>query len=551
MIKLHPYQEQLKQDIYDAWQRYRSVLAVLATGGGKTFTFSSIIHDHQGASSVMVHRKEIVAQISLSLAKLGVKHRIVAPPDVITRIRRRHLKVLKKSFVDQQAQCGVVSVQTLISGKSKRDMALQRWINQVTLSVFDEGHHYVKGGEWSEAVEMMVNAKLLFVTATPERADGKGLGSHEGGSGYCDVMVEGPQTKWLIENGFLSKFKYFCPPGDLDIEGLSRGKNGDLNSKALRARVVESHLVGDVVQHYKKFCPGERAIGFATDVESAAEMANAFEAAGFRSEYLHGGTDPRERDRVLQAFEEGAVDVLWNVDLFDEGFDVPAASCAILARPTWSLAKFLQMCGRVLRTAKGKEFAYIIDAVRNQERHLTPNVPRVWSLDDRDKRSTSASDLMPQKSCKECTQPYEAFHKCCPYCGYVPIPPERKEPEQVDGDLFELDTDALAAMFDRQAEADKPVEEYAADLIARRVPAIGRPRMVKKHARNIYRRQVLRELVGWWVGLQPDGRDMGEIHRRFNYRFGIDIGTAFTLEADDTDELIEKIAKRFDKDLAA
>lgn len=551
MIKLHPYQQDLEDAIYEAWCRYRSVLAVLATGGGKTYTFCSIISKHKGASAIQVHRKEIVSQISLSLAKLGVKHRIVAPPDVVTRIRRKHLKVLKKSYVDQQSQCGVVSVQTLISPRSKRDMALTRWVKQVTLCVFDEGHHYVKDGSWSAAVEMMSNAKLLFVTATPERADGKGLASHENGSGYCDVMVEGPQTQWLIENGFLCKFRYFHPPSDLKIDGLKCGVNGDLNSKALRARVVESDLVGDVVQHYKRFCPGARTIGFATDVESAKEFAEAFEGAGYRSAYLHGGSDPGERDRVLTDFEEGRLDVLWNVDLFDEGFDVPAAVCAILARPTWSLGKFLQMCGRVLRTADGKEFAYIIDAVRNQERHLTPNVPRVWSLDDRDKRSSGASDLMPQKTCAECTQPYEAFHKCCPYCGHVPIPLERSLPEQVDGDLLELDVNALAALFKQIDQADEPVEEYAARLIARNVPPIGRPPLVKKHARSIYRRRVLKELVGWWVGMQPVGRQMDEIHRRFYLRFDIDIGTAFTLEADDTDELIEKIAQRFDKDLAA
>jgi superfamily II DNA or RNA helicase len=550
LIALRDYQQKLIDDIYEAWGRYRSVLAVLSTGGGKTVIFSSITHGHAGASCITVHRKEIVAQISLSLAKMGVKHRIIAPSDVVARIRRRHLKVLKKSFVDQQAQCGVASVQTLISNSSKRNMELQRWLKQVTLSVYDEGHHYVRQGIWAQAVELFPGAKLLFVTATPERADGKGLGSHETGSGFCEIMVEGPQTEWLIANGFLCKFKYFCPDSDLDLEGLAIGKNGDINSKALRARVVDSSLVGDCVAHYQRFAPGERAIGFATDVASAEDMAAAFRAAGYRSKSLHGGTDPGERDAVLQEFEGGELDVLWNVDLFDEGFDVPMASCAILGRPTMSLAKFLQMCGRVLRTAEGKEWAYIIDPVRNQERHLTPNVPRVWTLDDREKRGGAAADTGAQKICNFCTQPFEAYHRECPYCGCTPEITERDAPEKVDGDLFELDVNAMAALFKRQAEADCSDMDFERNLISKNVPGIGHARLVKRHQRDVYRRQVLREFVGWWVGMQPKDRDLSEVHRRFYHRFGVDIGNAFTLPATETDSLIEKISERFTSDIA-
>ena len=107
-FKLRDYQLSLTDKIYGAWERVRVVLAVLATGGGKTAIFSWIILQHNGASAAVVHRKEIVSQISISLAKLGVKHRIVAPQPVVRRIRRRHLKLLGESFVDQHALCGVV-----------------------------------------------------------------------------------------------------------------------------------------------------------------------------------------------------------------------------------------------------------------------------------------------------------------------------------------------------------------------------------------------------------------------------------------------------------
>lgn len=549
MIKLRPYQQDAVDRIAESWGRVRSVLAVLPTGGGKTVIFSSIIHGHKGASCAVVHRKEIVSQIAMSLARLGVRHRVIAPPKTVQIIRRKQLAELGKSFVDPDALCGVISVQTLTSKASSNNALLQAWINQITLAVFDEGHHYVQTGLWAKAVEMMKRAKLLFVSATPERADGLGLGIHA--DGFAEEMIEGPTPKWLIDEGFLSRFRYVAPDTDLDVRELAVGKNGDFNATALRARVVESHLVGDVVSHYGRFASGKRAIVFATDVKTAEEMAETFKGAGYSSHALSGATDQVERDRTLQAFERGEIQVLVNVDLFDEGFDVPAVECVILARPTQSLAKFLQMCGRGLRIMKGKTEAIIIDPVRNWERHGMPNWPRIWSLNGKEKRGAGAtSDTVPQRVCLVCTQPYEAFHKACPYCGAVHTPAGRSLPEQVDGDLMELDVEAMEALFKKMQAADMPDDEYVLEQFSRSVPPLARSRDLKAHKRNKYRREVLRNLVGWWIGMQPEDRDLSEKHRRFYIRFGIDIGTAFTLKAAETDKLITQIQGNFNKDLA-
>jgi hypothetical protein len=157
---------------------------------------------------------------------------------------------------------------------------------------------------------------------------------------------------------------------------------------------------------------------------------------------------------------------------------------------------------------------------------------------------------MPQKICKACTGPYEAFYKECPYCGFVPVPAEKREtPDQVDGDLQELDVDAMAALFQKMQAADMADEDYAVGQSSRGVPPIGRGRDLKAHKKNKYRREVLRNLVGWWIGMQPAERDLSEKHRRFYHRFGIDIGTAFTLKAAETDALADKITKSFAKDL--
>jgi len=455
----------------------------------------------------------------------------------------------RQSFVDPNAQCGVVSVQTLTSRGAGNNAELQKWIKQVTLAVYDEGHHYVDSGSWAKAVHLFDQALLLFVTATPERADGKGMGSDA--DGFCDVMVEGPTTAWLIANGYLSPFTYKAPRTDLDVSGLALTASGDFNAKALRARVVESHIVGDVVKHYRQFAHGKKAIVFATDVKTAQEQAAAFRAGGYKAIALSGETDAGERDRALDGFEGDEYDVLVNVDLFDEGFDVPAVECVILARPTESLSKFLQMVGRSLRILEGKLEAIIIDPVRNWERHGMPDWPRAWTLGSREKKTTGENrDTMPQKVCDKCTQPYEAYYKTCPYCDYVNAPAGRASPEQVEGYLIELDVAALSALFDKMHAADMEDGDYQRGQIARKIPQIGRGVDLKRHQAAKYRRGVLRELVAWWVGAQT-GREMSEVHKRFFYRFGIDIGTAFTLSAKETDILIDTIKTRFTEDMIA
>jgi DNA repair protein RadD len=542
MITLRPYQETLLKKLHVAWEQYRSLMMVLGTGGGKTVIFARAIHDHTGASAAIVHRREIVAQISVALARLEVKHRVIAPAATIKIIRQKHLKLFGKNYLSDHAQCGVASVQTLTSPSAERNRAVQAWAKSVTLAVFDEGHHYVPDGVWAKAVDVFDRANLLFVTATPKRADGRSLT-------FPETLILGPTVQWMIDNKYLSSFRYLAPSSDLDVSDLEPTASGDYSSKALRERVAKSHIVGDVVTQYLQFGAGGLAIGFATDVESAYAMAAAFNAAGVPSQALCGKTDDGERARALADFEAGKIRVLWNVDLFDEGFDVPAATVAILARPTLSLAKFLQQCGRVLRPTADGSPAIIIDPVRNWERHGMPNWPRQWSLTGTRGEGRGKSDTIPQRVCASCTQPYEAFHVKCPYCGAVPIPPGRSAPEQVDGNLTELDVAGMQALVARMAAADMSDEDYSKSQWDRHIPAIGRPADMRRHRAAKHRRKVLRELMAWWAGAHPPGREMGEIQKRFYYRFKVDMGTALTLGEKETDQLILAIQEGFANDL--
>ena len=564
MFILRDYQKTLVNKCKTALLTHRGVIAVCPTGGGKTVCFCSIVSDFEGARGVVAHRREIIFQISNALAKAGVKHRIIAPDKLIKKATRNHLRVFGKSFIDDNSPVGVASVQTLTSKKTQSDERFLAWARRVSLAVFDEGHHYIQRGQWALGVEVFQNAKRLFVTATPERADGVGLGSHAGG--FADIMVEGPTLAWLVSEGYLSSFKYKAPRADIELNDIPITPSGELSSRVMRERIIPSQLVGNVVAHYQEHAPNKRAIVFANDVDTAKEHAAAFQDAGISAAWLSGDCSDDERDGVLESFEAGDTKVLVNCELFDEGFDVPAVEAVILAKKTESLGKFLQMVGRVLRVvyapgydlstregrlsalaAGGKPNAVIIDPMRNWERHFIPTWPRLWSLDSREKGSArKKSDAVPARSCTACTQPYEAYLTECPYCGEVPQPARRSTPEQVDGDLFELDQTAMDALLKRARDAQLGPQDYSLKLIRDRVPRIGRARMLRLQAEAVQRRAVLGHLIEFWTHTKmAGGLSERAAQKLFYFTFGMDVLSATALKADDTDKLAERVINDF------
>lgn len=572
-MKLRDYQQKVYDGVIAEFSRVQCVLAVVPTGGGKTVIFSTLISNWAcGGAFVVAHRREILRQISVSLGRLGVKHQIIAPSRTVRNIRRRHVKLFGMSFLSEHASCYVASVQSLTSKRSMSDSSIKRAVRNTTLVVFDEGHHYIACGQWGRAVDRFEHAKILLVTATPERADGKGLarvgtgGPKTNACGYVDAVVLGPSIKWLIDEGYLSPFRYFCPDSDLDVEGVPLTVEGDFNVKEMRKRVADSNLVGDLAEHKKTFAKGLKTIVFCSDVVTSGEQAEAFDE---RAVALNGETDEGVRESTLDEFENEDLDILTNCALFDEGFDVPAVACVVHGAASMSFARVAQMNGRGLRpvyasgydlsTREGrlaaiaagpKPYAIIIDAVRNWERHGLPDWPRSWDIFSTAKRKRDVSDALVMTICKNCTQPYMPFEPVCPYCGLPqPEPENRKDINAVGGSLQELDVAALRRLFEKVEQENKSGHEYEAELIARKVPPIGRPRMLRARDEVIHRREVLKHLIGWWSGMQPAGRTDSEKQKRFFYRFKIDVATALTLDAPATDKLISDISRGFAHDL--
>lgn len=548
MIPLRSYQSELVQKVDDEWAHgARNVIMRADTGAGKTVMLAYVLKRHRGASCVIAHRQELVGQISMALARCGLQHNIIASAKTRKAIVREHIEELGRSYLSPNAPCAVASIDTLI-----RADGLQRWFPTVTLWVVDEAHHVLRDNKWGSGVGLFTNPLVrgLMPTATPSRADGSGLGRNA--DGVADALVEGPPMRWLIEQGYLCDYDIVCPTSDLDI--LSEvSASGDWSPKQLKDAARRSHIVGDVVDVYKRFAMGKLTATFATDIDTACEISALFNANGVPAAVLSGKTEDGLRRQILRDLKKRKLLQIVTVDIISEGFDLPALEVVQMARPTASYGLYAQQFGRALRTMAGKDKALIIDQVGNTIRHQgTPDKPRIWTLDRRDKKSKSPADVIPLRICIDvmgppyqegCLMPYERFHTACPHCGLEPPPPAaRAKPDQVEGDLGLLDAEALAVLRGLVIDLDKAPEAEGAAALARGMPEIG----IKQHQRRFAETQdaqgFLRATMGYWGGLRrAEGLDDRQIQKRFFLAFGIDVLTAQTLKSKDALALNERI----------
>lgn len=237
-----------------------------------------------------------------------------------------------------------------------------------------------------------------------------------------------------------------------------------------------------------------------------------------------------------------------------------------MGRPTESFSLYSQQFGRALRlmlapevlarydtltnagrreaiAQSGKPFAIIIDHVGNVVRHRGPPDKFMdWSLDAREGRGAGGSGAQLHRACTGCSQPYERFRKCCPYCGEYPAIPERSAPEFVDGDLIELDPAVLAAMRGEIARIDAAPNVGRADGAV--AGAIRRTHWERQEAQG-----TLRAAMAWFAGLEEArlGASIDEQRKLFFERFGVDVGTAQTLNTRDAEALRVRVAAEVGK----
>lgn len=558
--KLRPYQQELKNQIYNHWNdhQHSNVLAVLPTGAGKTVFFSSIIAEHAGATCAVAHRQELVSQISLALARNKVRHRIIGPTNVVKMIVRLHMEEVGHSYYDPSSRHAVAGVDTLI----RRGDQLADWLPTVKLWVMDEAHHVLQDNKWGKAVNMFRNARGLGVTATPCRADGYGLGAHA--DGVFDVMKVGPSMRDLINMGYLTEYKLYAPQSSFNRDAIKKVSQttGDFVasevSKAVNESSLVSHdekqIVGDVVRTYQKLLNGMLTVVFAPDVATATELESQYNAAGIPAKCVHGAMPDAERIDAIRKFKNRQYHVLTSVSIFDEGFDCPAIEAVQDVAATESFGRFVQRAGRMLRLKEGKEFGRYVDHVGNIQRHATlveyadgakiEISHREWSLDRREKNSgkNEKSEVRP---CAGCAGTYARYLKACPYCGEpIPAPSEtqRGNIEWVDGDLYELDPEVLARAQGDVLGARETPEAMRDRLTAQHVSVPGVMANVKRQRERLDALVKLDVSLSVWAGYRrAEGLSDSEIFRKFYLTYGMSWLEAQALKAADADKLRERI----------
>ena len=612
-IKPRPYQAELLARIYSAWQSgVQNVLAVLATGGGKTITFSGALSQHNGAGLAIAHRQELVGQICEALNKAGLRFRILAPKKTIAIITKLLLKKHGVCHYDPTAEIGVAGIDTLLNTPtSALGKAHRAWLARISLWVIDEGHHVQYDNKWGRGILLLPPAaRGLLVTASPCRGDGGGLGRKfdakgervPGYDGLADVLIEGPGTGQLINMGYLTGFKVVCAKVSVNYEQVKIGASGEYVSAQLVAAEEQSGLLGDIVETYQKYAPGKRGICFVSSLKRAEELAERFNAAGVPALALDGTTDDEIRSAAKERLERGELRMLVNVDLFGEGYDLPAIEVVILGTKTASLGRYLQWCGRVLRllvdytgyddlsdagrleciAASVKPFGLIIDHAGNIVTHGLPDKPHIWTLEGGGSSGSSDSDAVPLKACANpglelanpatgwdawrkagwtneqmlqhghafetgvpCAQPYEAFLRCCEFCGYMPEPKGRKDPAEVEGDLELLDDETMAAIRASYAEARQSIEHYRSAIASGehgRMNHMMASANVNRHREKLEALAELDESMARFGGkYRARGESDSQIQRRFYATFGVDVLTAASLKRADADKLRGKI----------
>jgi DNA repair protein RadD len=408
--ELRGYQRNLIDQTLEALRDHRSVLLQAPTGAGKTEMAVEIARKHSDRGVwFVVHRRELIDQTSRALKRAGMdEHGVVAPrhrEEPTIRIQVCSIDALRHRF-KRYPPPGVL--------------------------IIDECHH-VAAPSWAKLVDRFPEAKLLGLTATPERLDARGLEK------WFEHLIVGPDTRTLIDAGYLSKFKYFAP-NIPDLRGV-RVKQREYDRHDLEEAMNKSTLVGDIVDHFKeKLAPNARALAFCVSVDASRELAARFTKAGIPAKHVDWETPQEKRDKAVADLDSGKLRVLANVEVFTEGFDLPAIDAVLLLRPTKSFALFRQMVGRCLRVAKGKTCTTILDHAGLVYDHKFPDDDVEWSLSGR--RSNVAETHKKYsihgiiRRCPECSTVHKWSAKC-PECGRVYETKDRTI-EEVYGELREI-----------------------------------------------------------------------------------------------------------------
>lgn len=343
MMQLRPYQIEAKTAVESEWQKgVKRTLLVMVTGGGKTIIFAKIIEDcvrHGERVLVLAHRGELLDQAADKLRSstgLGCA-----------------VEKAESSCLDAWFRVVVGSVQTLM-----RESRLARFpADYFDAIIIDEAHH-VLADSYMRILEHFPDAKVLGVTATPDRGDMRNLGSVFETLAYEYTMPR------AIKEGYLCPIKALTVPLKLDLTGVS-AQAGDFKAADL-GTALDPYLY-QIADEMAKTCADRKTVVFLPLIATSQKFRGILLERGFRADEINGNSE--DRAEKLAAFARGDTNVLCNSMLLTEGWDCPSVDCIVVLRPTKIRSLYVQMVGRGTRPCDGKDHLLLLDFLWHTERH--------------------------------------------------------------------------------------------------------------------------------------------------------------------------------------
>ena len=337
-IELFDYQEDMKARIEKALCLHRSVMAQMPTGTGKTYLLTAVIDSFVRANPkakvwIVAHRRELVSQIDETVRKFHSYSS--ATSSLLSSVKAMSIQWLMRHYDEIEEEPGMI--------------------------VIDEAHHAL-AKTYKKMWERFPKAKFLGLTATPCRLNGKGF------TDLFDVLVQSWGVPEFISKGRLATYDFVSIKSDGVTQRLidslqKRGADGDYQNKEMDMLLNKKPSIERLYRSLEEFGKDRKGIVYAINISHAQKITKLYQEHGVKAIAIDSKTPATERQQDIEAFKKGDIQVLVNVDIFSEGFDCPDVEFVQLARPTLSLAKYLQMVGRGLRVAKGKKNCVIIDNV--------------------------------------------------------------------------------------------------------------------------------------------------------------------------------------------
>ena len=541
--------------IETSWRNnYLNTLSVLPTGAGKTILKAEMARRELAANPkaviiVMAHRDVLLEQISDAFCMFGISHSFITSQKTRKQITDMHLDKYGKSFDVQGSRVFICSVDKLRRTDTSHIDTL------VTLWMLDEAHHLLAGGKWDDCINRFVYARGLGVTATPIRADKRGLGRWA--NGLFDDMTCAVTMHELIERNMLSPYRVYCPEVLVDYTNVTTTSSGDYNQVKNAAATDKAEITGDVIKNYKRIASGKQTICFTCNIEHGEHVAAAFKAAGISAVALSSKTESGIRNRRIKEFKAGLITVLVNTDLFGEGFDVPSVECVIMLRKTLSYSLYKQQFGRALRILDGKDYGILIDHVGNVDYMMgayyleSPHDDPEWSLDDYKKFQVNDDGKKSKaKKCSSCDAKYIPQYPSdvkCPYCLHVETEDEKvstlKKLQATEADLVEMSNEFITRLMAERNKVDINPATQKVRVEHGLGKGVAAASAAKHHEARFNAQKELRELYDkyclhtWMQG----GHDVESTQRQFEIELGINFLKAQVLGTTDATTLIVKL----------